>query len=297
MSNNIEMEIESVRVSMLNYQRVVILKEKGREEGQERYLSVWVGPAEADAIAVKLQNVPIPRPLTHDLLCSLIQAFGGKVRFAVIHDLHKDTFFAKLAVELGNKNFEFDCRPSDAISVALRVNAPICANSSILDECGVYASPEGEFQGREPVSDKLSIFSETAQEALRLSEEEAKRYGCDYVKTKHLLLALGRPFNSRVAMILDSIGLQQGQIRSICESSESSVKEDNDAGLSVNVKRAIELAISESRHLSDSCVGTEHLLLSLIREQEGDAAKVLQSLGITPEKVLGELLRLYKKGI
>lgn len=141
MSNNIEMEIESVRASQRNNQRVVILKEKG----QERYLPVTVEPAEADAIALKLQNVPTARPLIHDLLCSLIQAFGGKVRLAVIHDVHKDTLFAKLTVEIRRKNFEFDCRPSDAIAVALRVKAPICVEKPILDKFGTTPDQIDEY--------------------------------------------------------------------------------------------------------------------------------------------------------
>jgi bifunctional DNase/RNase len=104
-----------------------------------------VEPAEADAIALKLQNVPTARPLIHDLLCSLIQAFGGKVRLAVIHDFHKDTYFAKLVLGIRRKNFEFDCRPSDAIAVALRVKAPICVESSILDKFGTSIHQIGEF--------------------------------------------------------------------------------------------------------------------------------------------------------
>jgi len=134
-------EIEVLRVSQRNNQRVVILKEKG----QERYLPVRVEPAEADAIALKLQNVPTARPLIHDLLCSLIQAFGGKVRLAVIHDLHKDTLFAKLTVEIRRKNFEFDCRPFDAIAVAIRAKAPICVESSILNKLGTSIGQMGEF--------------------------------------------------------------------------------------------------------------------------------------------------------
>lgn len=134
-------EIEVLRVSQRNNQRVVILKEKG----QERYLPVRVEHAEAEAIALKLQNVPTARPLIHDLLCSLIQAFGDKVRLAVIHDVHKDTFFAKLVVEVRRKNFEFDCRPSDAISVALRAKAPICVESSILDKFGTSIHQMGEY--------------------------------------------------------------------------------------------------------------------------------------------------------
>ena len=72
----IEMTIDSIRVSLMNYQRVVILEEKEAEEETKRYLPIWIGPAEADAIAVKLQNVTVPRPLTHDLLSSVIDTLG-----------------------------------------------------------------------------------------------------------------------------------------------------------------------------------------------------------------------------
>ena len=134
-------EIEVLRVSQRNNQRVVILKEKG----QERYLPVRVEPAEADAIEFKLKNVATPSPLIHDLLCSLIQAFGGMVRLTAIHDLHKDTFFAKLVVEVRRKNFEFDCRPSDAIAVALIAKAPICVEKPILDKFGTTTDQIGEY--------------------------------------------------------------------------------------------------------------------------------------------------------
>jgi bifunctional DNase/RNase len=72
----IEMSIDSIRVSLMNYQRVVILKEKAAR----RYLPIWIGPAEADAIAVKLQGVSVPRPLTHDLLSSVIDSLGAAIR-------------------------------------------------------------------------------------------------------------------------------------------------------------------------------------------------------------------------
>ncbi len=89
------MTIESIRVSMLNYQRVVILKEKEAE----RYLPIWIGPAEADAIAVKLQEYQVPRPLTHDLLGNIIGALGAAVSSIIVCDLRNDTFFAKIVVE------------------------------------------------------------------------------------------------------------------------------------------------------------------------------------------------------
>ena len=84
----IEMTIDSIRVSLMNYQRVVILKEKD----SERYLPIWIGPAEADAIAVKLQGVAVPRPLTHDLLNTVIDTLGSKIESIVVTDLLNDTF-------------------------------------------------------------------------------------------------------------------------------------------------------------------------------------------------------------
>ena len=79
----IEMVIDSIRVSLMNYQRVLILKEKAAE----RYLPIWIGPTEADAITVKLQGAAVPRPLTHDLLYSIIEALGATVNFILLSDL------------------------------------------------------------------------------------------------------------------------------------------------------------------------------------------------------------------
>jgi len=92
----VEMTIDSIRVSLMNYQRVVILKEKGTN----RYLPIWIGPAEADAIAVKLQNVELSRPLTHDLLQSVISALGASVEYIVVNGLKEDTFYARLALNI-----------------------------------------------------------------------------------------------------------------------------------------------------------------------------------------------------
>jgi bifunctional DNase/RNase len=135
------MEIDSVKVDKLNYGMFVNLKQKGRE----RYLRIRIGSAEADAIAVKLANVATPRPLTHDLICSLIQAVGGKVLSAVIYDMKEETFFAKFVVEVRQERFEFDCRPSDAIAVAVRAEAPIYVENSILDEFGISIHKMDEF--------------------------------------------------------------------------------------------------------------------------------------------------------
>jgi len=111
-----EMLIDSIRVSLLNYQRVVILRAKEAN----RYLPIWIGPNEADAIAVKLQDVGVPRPLTHDLLGNIISNLGATVKQIVVSDLTNDTFYAKIILQSNGSTYEIDARPSDAIALAVR---------------------------------------------------------------------------------------------------------------------------------------------------------------------------------
>ncbi len=109
----IEMSIESIRVSLMNYQRVVMLKEKMAE----RYLPIWIGPAEADAIAVKLQGVTVQRPLTHDLLGSFIDNLGVDVNSVIVDDLKNDTFYAKIVIDVGQliSSVKFENRRREGI--------------------------------------------------------------------------------------------------------------------------------------------------------------------------------------
>ena len=134
----IEMSIDSIRVSLMNYQRVVILKEKA----SDRYLPIWIGPAEADAIAVKLQGVAVPRPLTHDLLNSVIDTLGARVNSIIVNDLKNDTFFAKVILDVDGKQLEVDSRPSDALALAVRTGVPIYADESVLDKAGILLDGE-----------------------------------------------------------------------------------------------------------------------------------------------------------
>ena len=119
----IEMVIDSIRVSLMNNQRVIMLKEKAAE----RYLPIWIGPAEADAIAVKLQGVAVPRLLTHDLLYSIIDALGATINFILLSDLKSDTFYAKIVLNTHGGQMEVDSRPSDALALAVRAGVPIYA--------------------------------------------------------------------------------------------------------------------------------------------------------------------------
>ncbi len=134
----VEMTIDSIRVSLMNYQRVVILKEKATE----RYLPIWIGPAEADAIAVKLQGVAVPRPLTHDLLYATIDALGASIQSVVVSELKNDTFFAKIILTVNGGQLEVDSRPSDALALAVRADAPIYADEGVLEKAGILLDKE-----------------------------------------------------------------------------------------------------------------------------------------------------------
>jgi len=168
----IEMTVDSIRMSLMNYQRVVILREKDAE----RYLPIWIGPAEADSIAVKLQDVTVPRPLTHDLLRSVIDTLGATVTSIIVSDLRNDTFYAKIVLSVNSEALEVDSRPSDAIALAVRVNAPIYAEESVLDKAGIVLDKE---------SGKLIPFG---REGKKVSEEEMKKLSpfTDFIDTLNL---------------------------------------------------------------------------------------------------------------
>src|SRR6266516_3562426 len=129
----IEVFVESIRVNMTNYKRVVMLKEKT----STRYLPIWIGHFEADAIAIPMQNVPVSRPLTHDLLSGVISQLGAKLTQVVINELADETFYAKLVLDINGRHVEVDSRPSDAIALAIRAKVPIFVEDSVLERAGV----------------------------------------------------------------------------------------------------------------------------------------------------------------
>jgi bifunctional DNase/RNase len=174
------MTIESIRVSLMNYQRVVILKEKDAE----RYLPIWIGQAEAEAIAIRLQDVAVARPLTHDLLRAMIEQLGGTVTGVVINDMTNDTFYARILLEAGGRSLEIDARPSDAIALAVRVGVPIHANENVLERYGVQISEDeaaaadaaGGAPVREEELERMSAFRDFI-ESLDLDDFDKRKRG------------------------------------------------------------------------------------------------------------------------
>ena len=129
----VEMVVESVRVHMLSSQHVVILKESDRD----RYLPIWIGPWEANAIAMRLQGLTPERPLTHDLFAMALEELGVKIQRVVIADLADETFHARLFLESNGRTIEIDSRPSDALALAVRAGVRIFAAEAVLNRAAV----------------------------------------------------------------------------------------------------------------------------------------------------------------
>jgi uncharacterized protein len=129
----IEVQIDSIRVSLMNQQRLVVLKELD----EDRYLPIWIGQYEAEAITIELQEAEQKRPLTHDLLKATIAALGGKVVHIYINDIRNDIFYARIVIDVKGTTVEVDARPSDAIALAVRTKSAIFVNESVMNKSAV----------------------------------------------------------------------------------------------------------------------------------------------------------------
>jgi len=140
--------VESVRINLANNSRVVILK----DSKIERYLLIWIGETESYAIASELQGAHYERPLTHDLLYTIVGRLGAEVTEIVINNLEGDVFYALITLQQGGTTLQIDARPSDAIALAVRASAPIYVEEDVLAQAAltVSATPEEE--------DKLGVF-------------------------------------------------------------------------------------------------------------------------------------------
>ena len=154
----VEVTIDSVRVSLMSNHRVVVLK----ETDGERFLPIWIGPFEADAITIELQGVEVARPLTHDLLKSVIYLLGAEVTRIVINDLSNDTFFARIVLDAEGDEIEVDSRPSDAIALAVRCSIPLLVADHVMDRAAIVpeedASSDGERESGAASEEGLVVF-------------------------------------------------------------------------------------------------------------------------------------------
>ncbi len=141
MSKMVEVVIDSVRVSLTNQQRIVVL----REANVERYLPIWIGPYEAEAITIALQEIEVARPQTHDLIKNILQSLNARLLRVEVVTLREDVFYGNLVIQISNGEvINVDCRPSDALALSVRAHVPILIAREVLDAAGVV--PEQDLE-------------------------------------------------------------------------------------------------------------------------------------------------------
>jgi bifunctional DNase/RNase len=159
MKNLIEVAVDSIRIHMPTAQHLVILKEKEAD----RYLPIWIGSFEAQAIATKISGNPLGRPLTHDLMATAFGDLGISVKRIVVTRLADQVFYARLYVKQDGRDLDFDARPSDAIALAVRVECPIFVASEVMETAGIIPDPDeasdDKEKGEGPVDEeRLAVF-------------------------------------------------------------------------------------------------------------------------------------------
>ena len=136
----VEMVIETVGMSEVAPHPIVVLKEKAGE----RYLIISIGFAEANAIAVIIEGISVPRPLTSDLLCSIMNRLGASVNSIIINDIQERTFYANIVLNANWTEMKIDSRPSDAIGIAVRAGVPIYVEEAVLDKAGIKPGQDAD---------------------------------------------------------------------------------------------------------------------------------------------------------
>lgn len=165
----VEVEIDSIRVSLMSQHRIVILK----DITSDRFLPIWIGPYEAEAITVSLQQMEVARPLTHDLLRNVLETLGAEVQQVNITDLRDDVFYARIIVHVNGHELEIDSRPSDALALAVRVHVPVFVDEGVMEQAA--AEPEEGVEGEEELEgemdeERLEVFKDFV-DTLDLEEE------------------------------------------------------------------------------------------------------------------------------
>jgi bifunctional DNase/RNase len=160
MSDMIEVVIDSIRVSLMSQQRIVIL----REVQAERYLPIWIGVYEAEAITLSLQEVEVARPLTWDLLKNVFGILNARIVRVEVVALKDDTFYGNIVADVANQTINIDSRPSDALALAVRANVPILVDRTIMDVAGI--TPEEDLQ------EKGEVKSENVEKSAIAPEVE-----------------------------------------------------------------------------------------------------------------------------
>jgi len=167
MPEMIEVQIDSVRVHLMTPQRLVVLK----QVGSERYLPIWVGPYEAEAITVALQEVEMVRPLTHDLLKNVFGAFNARITRIEIVKLQNEIFYGSIIAEVNGQEVHVDSRPSDAIALSVRAHVPILVHHTVMEEAGIVPEQDMPEETETPEKNEPAPLTKEGTERLSVFED------------------------------------------------------------------------------------------------------------------------------
>ena len=280
-ANMIEMTVDHVRVNRSTNIRTMVLKEKE----SDRYLPIWIGQTEGDAIAMRLEGQEIPRPLTHRIMDTMIRDMGGEVEHVVVSDLVDFTFFAIVRIKNGEEWIEFDTRPSDAIALAVYSGAPVFAAPDVLDKAGAEIDPEtGEFSARAMDSaesvqrHRERHMSEKFRAILEVAGMTARGMSRYVIEPEDLLMALVNDKDCTAAKSLVELGADLERIRERLRSGTESG--ENPMAFSPRSQRVLEAARAEASASGGGAIGTEHLLRALATADDGLASEVLGESGV-----------------
>jgi bifunctional DNase/RNase len=179
MPEMVEVVIDSIRANLMNPQRIVILREIGRE----RYLPIWVGVYEAEHLTIALQDVETARPLTYDLFIRILKSLAARILQVEVVALRNETFYGNIVIEINGEILNVDSRPSDAINLAARVGAPILVARDVMEIAGIVPEEdeiqEGDYAEEESASEggeeRLSVFEDFLEQLIDDDEEEKKK--------------------------------------------------------------------------------------------------------------------------
>jgi bifunctional DNase/RNase len=180
MSDMVEVVIDSIRVSLMSQQRIVILREKSAE----RYLPIWIGIYEAESITIALQEVEVARPLTHDLMKNIFNELNARVTQVEVVALRDDTFYGNIIAEVDGRQLSIDSRPSDALAIAVRTHVPIFVAQTVMDAAGITPEEDLQVEGEEKGAseggpagegeERLSVF-EDFLEGLNMDDLDSEK--------------------------------------------------------------------------------------------------------------------------
>jgi bifunctional DNase/RNase len=161
MSDTVPMDLVGIRVELPTNTPIMLLREKGGD----RYLPIWIGTPEATAIAMAHDGIQTKRPLTHDLMASLVEKLGATIDGVIVTELRGGTFYADIAVTIDGETHHISSRPSDAVAIAVRADAPLFADRDLLEEAGVHIQDESDEDEIEKFREFLDRIDPTDFEA------------------------------------------------------------------------------------------------------------------------------------